>query len=80
MTSGEQFVSKTVFKAQALELLRQVESGRTLVVTDRGRPVVRLTPVRAMNDEEILAALRGSVIHYAEPTEPVDQDHWEALS
>lgn len=80
MTRGEQHVSKTVFKARALEFLRQVESGMTLVVTDRGRPVVRLSPVQRLGDEQILADLRGSVLRYDDPTEPVDAGDWETLS
>ena len=36
-------ISKTRFKARALEYFREVErSGRELVITDRGRPVVKL--------------------------------------
>lgn len=80
MTRGEQFVSKTVFKARALEFLRQVEAGCTLVVTDHGRPVVRLSPIRSKTDAEILAELRGSVLRYDDPTEPVGPEDWEALS
>jgi len=41
-------VSKARFKAQALELLRQVEAtGQALIVTDHGRPVVRVVPYQA---------------------------------
>jgi prevent-host-death family protein len=69
-----------LFKARALEFLRQVESGCTLVVTDRGRPVVRLSPIRSRSDEEILAELRGSVLRYDDPTEPVGLEDWEAIS
>lgn len=65
-------VSKSRFKARALEYFRQVEAtGEALVITDRGRPVLELTPFRRQDPQEILASLRGSVLRYDDPTEPV---------
>ena len=41
----EQTVSKSKFKPQALEYFRQVEeSGEPLVITDRGKPVLKILP------------------------------------
>jgi prevent-host-death family protein len=41
-------VSKSTFKAKALELFRQVErTGTPIVITDRGVPVLTLSPFRA---------------------------------
>jgi prevent-host-death family protein len=72
-------VSKSQFKPRVLEYLREVEtSGEPLVVTDRGRPVVRIEPYRAGDD--ILELLRGCVVRYDDPTEPVAVDEWEASS
>jgi prevent-host-death family protein len=66
-------VSKSRFKARALELFRQVEqSGQPLIITDRGVPVLKLIPF----EEDLnatLAALRGTVLEYTDPTEPVDE-------
>ena len=65
-------VSKSRFKAQALELFRQVEqSGHPIVITDRGVPVLRLAPFKD-DLETALAPLRGSVVEYVHPMEPVD--------
>jgi prevent-host-death family protein len=73
-------VSKTEFKARALELLRQVEkSGESLIVTDRGEPVVELRPVRKLIRDPV-EFLRGTVLHYEDPTEPIGVEDWEALS
>jgi prevent-host-death family protein len=73
-------VSKSEFKAKALEYLRRVEaSGEDLIVTDRGRPVVRICPVR-QDAADARAALRGALLSYAAPTEPVALEDWEALS
>ncbi|MBZ0228433.1 MAG: type II toxin-antitoxin system prevent-host-death family antitoxin [Bauldia sp.] len=73
-------VSKSVFKARALELLREVErTGEPLVVTDRGKPVVEVRPV-APQSRDPRELLRGSVLFYDRPTDPVGEEDWEALS
>jgi prevent-host-death family protein len=73
-------ISKTRFKARALEYFREVErSGRELVITDRGRPVVKLVPFKAEPGRSLLT-LRESVVRYDAPTEPVGEEDWEALA
>lgn len=72
-------VSKSQFKAKALEFCRQVEAtGESVIVTDNGRPAVE---VRRYRDDQRppLEKLRGSVIEYKDPTEPVGEGDWEAL-
>jgi prevent-host-death family protein len=72
-------VSKSEFKARALEYLRQVEaSGEELVVTDRGQPVIRILPVRR-SQPDARAILRGALLRYEDPTEPVGIEAWNAL-
>lgn len=72
-------VSKSQFKARALELMRQVEkSGEPLIITDRGNPKLEVRPYREA-DRAPLAALRGSVSRYDDPFEPVGVEDWEAL-
>jgi prevent-host-death family protein len=74
-----QFVSKSTFKAKALEYFREVEStGKTLVITDHGKPVLKLVPY-LHDPAEALRSLRGSVVRYADPLEPVGEEDWEAL-
>ena len=71
-------ISKTRFKAHALEYFREVErTGRELVITDRGRPVVKLVPF-TVEPGRALLALRESVVRYEAPTEPVGDGEWEA--
>ena len=73
-----QTVSKSRFKAQALELFRQVErSGKPLVITDRGVPVLTLAPYRE-EPNAALMMLRESVVKYVAPTRPVGAEDWEA--
>jgi len=70
-------VSKAQFKAKALELFRQVqETGRPLIITDRGQPVLKLVPY-TLDNKAVLKALKGSVLQYRNPTEPVGEE-WEA--
>jgi prevent-host-death family protein len=71
-------VSKSRFKAQALAYFREVEqTGRELVITDRGTPVLKLVPYQP-DPQAALRVLRDTVTRYDAPTEPVDPDAWEA--
>jgi antitoxin (DNA-binding transcriptional repressor) of toxin-antitoxin stability system len=70
-------VSKSVFKARALEFFREIEStGESLVVTDHGRPVLEVRPYKE-DKVDPLATLRGSIVKYERPTDPVADDEWE---
>lgn len=70
-------VSKSEFKAKALEFFRLVEaSGESMVVTDHGKPALEVRPYRNV-DRNPLDVLRGSVVRYDDPTAPVDVE-WEA--
>ncbi len=71
-------ISKSQFKPRALELMREVENtGKELTITDRGRPVLKIVPY-SQKPSEILRNLRGTVLKYDAPTEPVDID-WSAI-
>lgn len=72
-------VSKSQFKAKALEFFRQIESsGVPVVVTDHGQPRLEVRPYtpHARNPLDIL---RGTVLRYEGPTAPVAEDEWDAL-
>lgn len=72
-------VSKSQFKAKALELFRQVESsGDALIVTDHGVPTIEVRQYRKA-ERSPLEVLKGSVTEYIEPTDPVGESDWEAL-
>lgn len=62
-------VSKSRFKARALEYFRDVErSGEPRLEVRRFTPQAR-SP---------LDILRGSVLRYDRPTDPVGEDDWDA--
>jgi prevent-host-death family protein len=72
-------VSKSAFKAKALEYFREVEStGTELVITDHGKPVLKIVPF-AHDPEEALRSLRGTVVRFEDPLEPVGVEDWEVL-
>lgn len=73
-------VTKSEFKARALQYFRQVEeSGVPVVVTDRGNPAVEIRRYRA-DQRSPREVLHGSVIDYENPLAPVAEADWEAAS
>ncbi len=71
-------VSKSEFKAKALEYFRQIQNtGASLIVTDHGKPVLEVRPYQS-SERSALELLRGSVLRYDQPTEPIGSDEWEA--
>lgn len=73
-------VSKSQFKAKALEYLRDVEKDKQpLIITHAGKPVVEVIPYKKTSDEDILKSLRGTLKFYKDPDEPVGLEDWEAL-
>ncbi|WP_027781084.1 MULTISPECIES: type II toxin-antitoxin system Phd/YefM family antitoxin [Burkholderia] len=71
-------VSKSEFKARALEYFRLVEaSGESLIVTDHGKPTLEIRPYRSRQAQP-LDILRGSVMRYDNPLDPIAEDDWEA--
>jgi len=72
-------VSKSRFKAKALEYLRNVEHRHEeLIITDHGRPVAKVVPL-VSDVADLLAPFRGSVTDYRDPLAPVGLGDWEAL-
>lgn len=48
-----------------------------MIVTDHGKPTVEVRPYRGV-ERHPLDVLRGTVLHYDDPTRPVGEDDWEA--
>ncbi len=72
-------ISKSDFKARALEYFRQVESsGQSVIVTDHGKPALEVRPYRGI-DRNPLDILRGSVVRYDNPTDPIAETDWEVM-
>lgn len=78
----QQIISKSQFKAQALEYLRGVEAQKQpLVITHNGKPVIKVIPYKEENQEEaIRQSLKGSVLCFDDPTEPaISLEDWDML-
>ena len=72
-------ISKSKFKPKSLEYFRKVqETGEPIIITDHGKPVLRIVPYAASPDK-LLQALRGSVLSYEDPLEPVGVEDWDML-
>lgn len=72
-----QTVSKSQFKSQVLEYLREVEAKKQpLVITHAGKPVVQITPFK---EKGVLEELRNTVLYFKDPAKPVAEKTWEAL-
>ena len=76
----EEKISKSKFKQRALEYFREVQrTGKELIITDRGKPVIKIVPYSEDSDKG-MEALRGTVVKYDQPTEPVGLEDWKSLS
>jgi antitoxin (DNA-binding transcriptional repressor) of toxin-antitoxin stability system len=73
-------MSKTKLKAHMLKVFREIErSGEPLIVTDRGKPTLRIEPIqRKRSVEEVFGHLRGKVHFTGDPDEPTAGE-WEGL-
>ncbi len=72
-------ISKSQFKPKALQYFRELqESGQELVITDHGKPVIKISPY-SEESNVVLKELQHSVQRYDSPTEPVALDDWEIL-
>ena len=75
----QETVSKSRFKAKALEYFRQVEQNRRpLIITDHGKPVLQISPFEA-KPQAVLEELRNSVLRFDDPLEPGATEDWDAL-
>lgn len=72
-------VSKSKLKSKLLELLRQVESEDTeIIVTDRGKPVAKISKYQeAPPTQDLFADLRGKIKYLEDPTTPTTEEWGE---
>jgi prevent-host-death family protein len=79
---GISAMSKTVkaseFKAKCLQLMDQVaETGETVIITKRGKPVARLVPAPA-TDKPLFGALKGMMRITGDLGAPLEVE-WKVL-
>ena len=70
-------VAAADFKARCLELMDQVrETGVEYVVTKHGEPVAKLVPFTAPRRTPLFGSMKGTVLKFERPFEPID-DEWD---
>lgn len=59
-------ISKSKLKTKMLEIFRKIEAdGEELIVTDHGRPVLRIMPIREKASvSQLFAGLQGQVFYH----------------
>ncbi len=75
-----QTISKSKLKPNMLRIFREIEkSGEGIIVTDRGRPTLKIEPIKEkLSVEEVFADIQGKVIFYEDPNTPTI-DEWEEV-
>ena len=65
-------ISKSKLKARMLEVFRKIEaSGEELVVTDHGKPVLRIVPIREKASvSQLFAGLQSQVLYHEDVDTP----------
>jgi prevent-host-death family protein len=74
--TGTSHVAAAEFKARCLELMDRVrETGAEYVITKHGTPVARLVPVVERPRQPLFGSMRGTVLSYERPLDPLDAEY-----
>ena len=74
--SARNHVPAAAFKAHCLELMDRVrETGAEYVVTKHGRPVARLVPYYGPDRKALFGSMKGTVLKYVRPLDPIEADY-----
>jgi prevent-host-death family protein len=69
-------LSAAAFKATCLELMDRVrETGVEYIVTKHGKPVARLVPYDPPDRKPLFGSMRGTVLKYDRPFDPIDGEY-----
>jgi len=72
-------VAAGVFKAQCLELMDRVNiTHEEIIVTKRGKPVVKILPVSEKAMQPLFGYMENSVTEIGDIVSPIDAE-WDAL-
>ena len=70
-------ISKSKFKAKALEIMKNIEeTGEEVVITSYGK---KMLLIKRYTDESVnpLLSLKDTIISFNEPFTPIDENDWE---
>ena len=69
-------IAAGAFKARCLDLMDRVrETGAEYVITKHGRPVAKLVPVVEAVRQPLFGSMKGTVLAYERPFDPIDGDY-----
>ena len=69
-------VAAADFKARCLDLMDRVrETGAEYVITKHGTPVARLVPVVDAPESPLFGSMKGTVVTYERPFDPIDGEY-----
>ena len=69
-------LSAAEFKATCLELMDRVRAtGVEYVVTKHGKPVAKLVPYTDPERKPLFGSMKGTVLTYERPLDPIDADY-----
>ena len=75
-TSAPEVLAAADFKARCLTLMNRVrETGAEYVITKHGRPVAKLVPYRADTRRPLFGSMKGTVLKYERPFDPIDAEY-----
>ncbi len=75
-------IAAAAFQANCLRIINELrEDGEPVTITNRGKPVAVLSPVRPERETlSIIGAMKGSVLAYEDPFGPaIDPSEWNAM-
>ena len=61
MKTKEKVLTATEFKAKCLKILDHLDA-RGIVVTKRGRPIARVTPISDVSNQKFYGALKSKIV------------------
>jgi len=74
--SGASYVAAAEFKATCLELMDKVKAtGSEYVITKHGKPVAKLVPCAPAKKKSFIGSMKGTVLKYDRPFDPVDGEY-----
>jgi prevent-host-death family protein len=74
--AGAKYVAAADFKATCLELMDKVKTtGGEYVITKHGKPVAKLVPVAAPKKSRLWGSMKGSLLKYDRPFDPIDGEY-----
>lgn len=78
MTTTKATISKGKLKARMLEIFREVEeSGQELIVTDHGKPVLKIVPIKEKASvEEVFGQYFEQIVFHEDINSPTI-DEWD---